>query len=152
MLRTLVLTIMIFTLALPALAKPKSSGSQVQEEYSTAERLLPFSAAERNIIRSHLLNERRNAPQPSLTQLPRGLQKKVARGKALPPGWQKKLAPGEHLDYSVYREGGALPDDLLRRLPPIPVGTEILMVEDKIMRLNSATRTILDIFDLTQSY
>ena len=33
--------------------------------------------------------------------LPKGLQKKVARGGELPPGWQKKLARGE-----VIRQGG----------------------------------------------
>ena len=77
-----------------------------------------------------------------------GLQKKAARGKALPPGWQKKIAPGQSLDYQVYRQGESLPDVLLQRLPPL-MGSEILQVEDKIILLNTATRTILDSFDLT---
>ena len=140
--------------AVPVLAKPGLEKKNKTNRYTLAEQtqgdaMEKFSPAERNLIRSHLLRERQLAPQKSYQDLPPGLQKKVARGKALPPGWQKKVSPGRHLDYQVYRQGENLPDILLKRLPPPPVGSEILQVEDKIIRLNSATRTILDVFDLT---
>jgi hypothetical protein len=41
-----------------------------------------------------------------------------------------------------------LSSDLLRRLPPPPPGSEILRIEDQIIRLDAATRTILDVFGL----
>lgn len=151
MLRILVLTLMAVALTLPAHAKPKAAKTTEYEQRETLEQRFQFSPAERNMIRSHLMNERRQTATPTHSQLPPGLQKKVARGKALPPGWQKKVAPGERLDYSVYHQGESLPDILLRRLPPQPVGTEILQVEDKIMILDTATRIIFDIFDLTQA-
>ena len=137
--------IIVLFVSLPALAKPNRPSwvEQNQAEMSTK-----FSPAERNLIRARLLGQRDSSAQRSYQNLPPGLQKKVARGKSLPPGWQTKVTPGESLDYQVYRQGESLPDILLRRLPPQPVGSEILRVEDKIMLLNSATRTILDVFDL----
>jgi hypothetical protein len=44
-----------------------------------------FGATEMEVIRGHYITHPNN--------LPPGLQKKLARGKALLPGWQKKLHP-----------------------------------------------------------
>ncbi len=148
--------ILIFALALAMQVQAKSE-NQIKHEPSqeiTKERLdidrhEVFSPAERNLIRAQLLGQKPATSQKNHKDLPPGLQKKVARGKTLPPGWQKKVAPGQSLDYHIYRQGESLPAVLLRRLPPSPVGSEILQIENKIVRLNSATRTILDIFDLT---
>ena len=80
--------------------------------------------------------------------LPPGLRKKLARGGELPPGWQKKIARGEVLNADVYGNAYNLPNDLLRRLPHQPGGTELIEVEGKIIRVLEATRTILDVFSL----
>lgn len=120
----------------------------VVEQTAVNRRAAAFSPAERNLIRAHLLAQQRGGAPQSKQPLPPGLQKKVARGKDLPPGWQKKLTPGQGIDEQIYRHGESLPDFLLRRLPPPPVGSEILQIEDRIVRLNSATRTVLDVFDL----
>ena len=122
---------------------------KLKETQETVKQKDTFSPAERNLIRAQLLGQKSTTSQQNHKDLPPGLQKKVARGKALPPGWQKKVAPGQSLDYHVYRQGESLPDILLRRLPPPPTGSKILRIEDKIIRLNAATRTILDVFDLT---
>ncbi len=147
----IVLLVSIPVHAKPNKAKKSKAAKKSYVEQTQAQSTEKFSPAERNMIRSHLFGQKENTPQKSHQNLTPGLQKKVARGKALPPGWQKKVAPGESLDYQVYRQGESLPDALLRRLPPPPVGSEILQVEDKIIRLNSATRTILDVFDLAPS-
>ena len=154
MLRVAILIIVALAVTLPAQAKPKKAkkhetSQEVVRKQVDVERRAIFSPAERNLIRARLLSKEHVAAKKKHKDLPPGLQKKVARGKALPPGWQKKIAPGQSLDYQAYRQGERLPDTLLRRLPPPPVGSEILQVEDKIIRLNSATRTVLDIFDLT---
>jgi Ni/Co efflux regulator RcnB len=152
--RIAVLIIVTLTITIPVQAKQnkqkKHETSQyVVEKQVTVERRGAFSPAERNLIRAQLLGQTSMTSQRNHKKLPPGLQKKIARGKALPPGWQKKVTPGQNLDYHVYRQGESLPDILLRRLPPPPTGSEILRVEDKIIRLNAATRAILDVFDLT---
>ncbi len=80
--------------------------------------------------------------------LPPGLQKKLARGGELPPGWQKKVARGEVLDWQLYSRSVKLPQDLLRRLPAISQGTELMRLEDRIFRILNDTREILDIFTI----
>ncbi|MDH4318439.1 MAG: hypothetical protein OEV64_08635 [Desulfobulbaceae bacterium] len=81
--------------------------------------------------------------------LPPGLVKKVERGKELPPGWRMKLQKGEVLDERVYHLGQPVPEREIKLLPPLLLpGTKIIKVEDKIIRLKDATRTILDVFDL----
>lgn len=59
-----------------------------------------FGRSEIQVVRSHYA--------PRYANLPRGLQKKVARGGALPPGWQKKMEP--------------FPPVLERRLSALPPG------------------------------
>ena len=149
--RVTLLVIAVLAFSLPTHAKPnqdkqrKSVGRTniEQPEQHGSER---FSPAERNMIRAHLIGRTDRTEQKN--DLPPGLRKKVARGKSLPPGWQNKVVPGQSLDYQVYRQSESLPDVLLRRLPPPPVGSEIIRVDEKIILLNSTTRTILDAFDL----
>ena len=152
--RIVILVLLTLAVSLPTYAK-----SNKQEKHNKAEKISKhkqaernheevFSPAERNMIRAQLQQEERNKKQKKQKNLPPGLQKKVARGKELPPGWQKKVAPGESLDYQVYRQGLSLPEEILRRLPQQPTGSEIIQIDDRIIRLNSATRTILDVFNL----
>jgi hypothetical protein len=150
------LIIVTLVVAVPAHAKPKYAGKAGGSRLgpsgqATVENSGSFSPAERNLIRAHLLGEKPAAPLPGETNLPAGLQKKIARGGDLPPGWQKKVVPGHGLDYHIYRQGESLPDPLLQKLPPPPAGAEILRIENKIVLLNSATRNILDAFDLKPS-
>ncbi len=102
----------------------------------------------RDYYRVHAAPAPEPAPAKKQKKLPRGLQKKVARGGALPPGWQKKVARGEVMDPVVYEQSRPLPPELVRTLPPPPAGTVIVTVEGKAVRLLEATRTILDVFDL----
>lgn len=150
--RIALLFVVALSITAPVDAKSKQANAYRQDTTLGAQdgqHWEAFSPAERNLIRAHLLGRQSDETRKSYKNLPPGLQKKVARGKELPPGWQKKVAPGESLDYQIYRQGKSLPDELLRRLPPAPIGSEILEIEDKIIRINSATRTILDAFDLT---
>jgi len=80
--------------------------------------------------------------------LPPGLQKKVERGGQLPPGWQKKLAAGEVMDQQVYTKAEPIPQDVFMSLPPQPYDTEIVTIEDKVVRVMKDTRRILDVFGL----
>ena len=73
---------------------------------------------------------------------------KAARGVKLPPGWQKKIARGESLPETVYKQAQPLPEVVIRTLPPPPTGTTLVILDDKVLRLLEATRTIVDVFEL----
>lgn len=81
-------------------------------------------------------------------ELPPGLRKKLARGGELPPGWQNKITRWEVLNDEYYARSERLPDHVLRRLPDGPAGTSLRRVEDRVVRVMDATRTILDVFYL----
>jgi hypothetical protein len=152
--RLAALCLLLATFSAPAEAKPyktnpNSPPDRTELGPSQSANPAKFSAAERHLIRAELLGRGHQQAGAGRPNLPPGLQKKSARGKSLPPGWQSRLIPGHSLDYQVYRQGEHLPDNLLRRLAPPPVGSEIVRIEDRIIRLHSATRTILDVFDLT---
>ena len=152
--RIAILVLLSLAVSLPTYAKANKHEKHNKAEKTSKQKQVEsrseevFSPAERNMIRAQLQQEERNKKQKKQKNLPPGLQKKVARGKELPPGWQKKVAPGDSLDYQVYRQGLNLPEEILRRLPRQPTGSEIIQVDDRIIRLNSATRTILDVFNL----
>lgn len=82
-------------------------------------------------------------------KLPPGLRKKLERGGELPPGWQDKVARGEVIDEELYYRTRPVPDDIIRRLPYIE-GTSIREIDDRIVRVQDATRTVLDVFYLMQ--
>ena len=105
---------------------------------------------EQQVIRDHVIawQERDGGKFVKQKGLPPGLAKKVARGGNLPPGWQRKLVQGEVLPIVVYREVQPLPDVLLARLPGRQPGTRFVVIDDKVLLLAEATRTILDVFNL----
>lgn len=81
--------------------------------------------------------------------LPPGLRKKLERGGELPPGWQQKVARGEVLEEDIYlNHSRSLPEEIIRRLPSSPDGTSIRQIDDRIVRVMDATRTVLDVFYL----
>ena len=150
--RSIVLiTILCLALASAGAAQTKKPGSFRGSKSIEVTQKDLFSPAERHQIRSYLANQQRHDAKPAPRELPRGLQKKLARGKALPPGWQKKLARGRHLDYQVYRQGRPLPQELLTGLPAGPAGTELIQVAEAIIRVHTTSRTILDFFYLIQA-
>jgi len=78
--------------------------------------------------------------------LPPGLQKKYEKTGELPPGWQKKLRQGEVLDprlYYIARQHPVRPVDY--SLEP-QAGTQLLRIEDRIVRIMNDTKVVLEIF------
>lgn len=87
-------------------------------------------------------------PDSDESALPRGLQKKVARGGELPPGWQKKLQRGEVLDQAVVSHGGPVSPQLKVKLPVGDKGSVDITLDGKVIRLNEKTRQILEVFEV----
>ena len=140
-------------------AEKKSSKAEKEDEdeesniVSETESILDeiFSDEEKTIIEDYY---NRNAASGTgqykgkKKELPKGLQKKLERGGELPPGWQKKLARGEVLDRETRYYSEDLPEDLLSRLPGSDAATEILRIQDKIIRVSKGEGTIIDMIDL----
>lgn len=106
-----------------------------------------FSIKEHELIRDYYDRHRYDSGR---TTLPKGLQKKYQRTGELPPGWQKKLNRGQVLPKDIYHYGHELPVDLRRSLPLGPVGSKVIKVEGRIIRLMESTREIVDILDIGQ--
>ena len=87
-------------------------------------------------------------PGTDESALPRGLQKKVARGGELPPGWQKKLKKGEVLDPVVFSHGGPVSDKLRVHLPLGEKGSVDITLDGKVIRLDEMTRKVLNVFEV----
>lgn len=85
-----------------------------------------FSPRDVEVIRAHY--------RPQYSKLPPGLQKKVARGKALPPGWQKKMEP--------------FPSNLDRVLVPLPGGYKRGVYDGHAVIYDPLSHAIYDIIQL----
>ncbi len=107
-----------------------------------------FDAADRAVLADYLGREGYGAGGKKPKSLPPGLRKKLERGGELPPGWQAKVARGEVIDLEIYSHAQGLPEDILGRLRRGPEGTSIRRIDDRIVRVADATRTVLDVFYL----
>lgn len=108
-----------------------------------------FKPEEQKILREYYSQYPPEGTPKKQKHIPPGLQKKLARGGELPPGWQKKVARGEVMPSEVYKYSTRVPQDVWAKLPPQPPGTVIVNVEGKVVRLMEATRTIIDVLELT---
>jgi hypothetical protein len=115
---------------------PSSAASAPEQPWLQME----MTPLETEIVKQHLADIRAvQSKKPT---------KKAARGAKLPPGWQKKIARGEILPETVYAQAQPLPEVVIRKLPPPPAGTILVILDDKVLRLLEATRTIVDVLEL----
>ena len=80
--------------------------------------------------------------------LPKGLQKKVARGGELPPGWQKRLKTGEVLEQAVISHGMPVSEQVRVRLPVGERGSVDITLDGKVIRLDEVSRKILGVYEV----
>ncbi|MEH6548946.1 MAG: hypothetical protein V7711_10935 [Pseudomonadales bacterium] len=92
--------------------------------------------------------EPKNKNKNKQKSLPPGLQKKVERGEELPPGWQKKLARGEVLDPAVRSSAIHLPHETLADINYDETVTDIIRVQDSVIKIMKGSGTIIDVIDL----
>jgi hypothetical protein len=95
-----------------------------------------FSRAEQNTVRSYYDN------------LPPGLAKKYRRTGTLPPGWEQKVRPGQILPPEYLKIAVPLPPELRESLDPGPVGSTVIRLHDRILRIHEKSHEILDSFML----
>ena len=103
-----------------------------QDDHSRVE--VAFNDADRRLIHDYYSGHERGSKHipPGLAKkkhLPPGLQKQVARNGKLPPGLQ----------------GRALPNDLERRLSPLPENYVRLKVGGDLVLMNRQTQVVMDV-------
>lgn len=149
--RLLILICIVIFISGPVSAKkPKDKKStKHQQESSTSVRYgdekLFLSASLFTTSEVGVLNNYRTHLKSNQKKIPKGLQKKMAKGGSLPPGWQKKLNRGEPITRDTYRYAKPLPETILVQLPKPPAGTIIVEIDGEIVRLVEASLTIIDI-------
>lgn len=113
--------------------KGKGHNKQAQSDDDDRGRII-FSVRDRDTIRNYYQDRNSNLP-PGLAKrngnLPPGLQKHLERDGTLPPGLQKRVQP--------------FPEDLERRLPPLPDTYRRVTLGVDIMILDRRTQRIVDI-------
>jgi len=105
---------------------------------------VPITQQERQVIREYLNSFTRGKP-PKV--LPAGLARSGATRERLPSDWEKKLVKGQVLPAGIYRETSPLPKELASHLPPCPLGTVLVAIDGRIVRLGRANFEVLDVFD-----
>lgn len=128
--------------------KPQHVAAQNEKASQSHDRY--FNDDHRTIIRDYYDRHYhdRDYRESNRANLPPGLQKKYERTGQLPPGWAKKVNRGDVLPIDIYHHGHEVPYDLRRRLPIGPIGSKIIEVEGKIIRIMENTREIIDIIDM----
>ena len=101
---------------------------------ATADLSVVFSKDEIAIIRDYYA-----APHGDAAKGARGKR----AGKPLPPGIAKNLTRGKSLPPGIAKQ--RLPDDLIRRLPPVRDGYERVIVDGRLLLVEIATQVIADI-------
>jgi len=103
---------------------------------ATAEISVVFSSKEAATIRDYYAH----APQDG----GKG-QGKKQKDKSLPPGIARNLQRGKPLPPGIAKQ--QLPGDLVRRLPPLPTGYERVIVDGRVLLLETATQVIHDVLE-----
>ena len=133
--------------AAPKQAKPPAPSAAAPEQPWLQMEMTPL---EKEIVKQYLVDMRAAQSKKSgpAKAPPPGAAKKGTSSAKLPPGWQKKITRGAVLPQTVYAQAQPLPDVVIRKLPPPPAGTILVILDGKVVRLLEATRTIVDVVEL----
>jgi hypothetical protein len=105
---------------------------------------VPITPRERQLIRTYLASLHSKPPRPvptGLTRLGAGTRNRLGAG------WEEKLVKGRILPAEIVRECSPLPKELTLRLPPAPLGTVLVAIDGKVIRVARTSFEVLDVFD-----
>ena len=142
--KKLVLALCILFLAMTLFGQSKGKGKGQSAKTSgkagtAVSASAVFSRSDRRVIQEWAKGIRPNELPPGLAkrgELPPGLQKQLQKRGTLPPGLERKISP--------------FPDDLTRRLAPLPAGCgcDRIFLEGKALIVARATLAVLDVISL----
>lgn len=94
--------------------------------------------------KKHFSSSEKGKIQNYYSTLPPGLAKKLKRGGQLPPGWQNRVSVGERIPTEYLSYASAVPFKLESQLSAGPVGSKLLQIADRIVRIEAGTNIVLD--------
>ena len=108
----------------------KGKGWGKGKEKGEAETVVVFTGKDRDVVREYF----RGHPSfvASKGPLPKGLAKKLERGKPLPPGWRERMV--------------ALPVEVETYLPPEPPWVQRGYVDGSVVLLDTRSNLVIDVF------
>ncbi len=92
----------------------------------------------------HFSSREQGNIQSYYRSLPPGLAKKLRRGGQLPAGWQKKVSVGQPIPHEYLMYAKPVPRELEYQLSAGPVGSKILQLADRVVRIEAGTNMVLD--------
>jgi hypothetical protein len=72
------------------------------------------------------------------------LAKKLRRGGHLPAGWQKKVSVGQPIPQEYLMYAKPVPRELEYQLSAGPIGSKVLQLADRVVRIEAGTNMVLD--------
>ena len=130
------LSLSLFLTLNAGIASPKPDKKDKQDKHSSGSVQVVFSNHDQEIIRDY-------CSQPN-SKLPPGLAK---RGGNLPPGLEKQLRRNGQLPPGLQKRVQRFPDELERRLPPLPSNYVRVFLEGRGLIVD-AQFNIIDIIDI----
>jgi hypothetical protein len=94
--------------------------------------------------KKHFSGEDKGRVSEYYRTLPPGLAKKLKRGGQLPHGWQTKVRVGQPIPHEYLRYAQAVPPRLESQLSAGPIGSKVLQLADRIVRIEAGTNMVLD--------
>ncbi len=94
--------------------------------------------------KKHFSSREQGNIQAYYRSLPPGLAKKLRRGGDLPAGWQKKVNVGQPIPQEYLMYAKPVPRELEYQLTAGPVGSKILQLADRVVRIEAGTNMVLD--------
>ena len=94
--------------------------------------------------KKHFSSREQGNIQAYYRSLPPGLAKKLRRGGDLPAGWQKKVSVGQPIPHEYLMYAKPVPRELEYQLTAGPVGSKILQLADRVVRIEAGTNMVLD--------
>jgi hypothetical protein len=95
-------------------------------------------------VKKHFSGEDKSRVSKYYKTLPPGLAKKLRRGGGLPHGWQTKVRIGQPIPYEYLRYAEAVPPRLESQLSVGPIGSQVLKIADRVVRIEAGTNMVLD--------
>ena len=147
MYKSIVVTLSLLLLSSTAFAKQNENREKHQKKHKKEKHQKHHKKAKGKSSKKFSRADRLTT-QGYYRNLPRGLAKKYERTGTLPSGWQKKVNIGQRLPDSYRKDLQPIPRELKDTFEVGPIGSEVMRIGDKIIRLEQATNMILDVFAL----
>lgn len=94
--------------------------------------------------KKHFSSREQGSIQAYYRSLPPGLAKKLRRGGQLPAGWQNKVSVGQPIPQEYLMYAKPVPRELEYQLSAGPVGSKVLQLADRVVRIEAGTNMVLD--------